>query len=74
MSEIECHLAYRRSGASWRSGYATVCKTDRFSFENNALSENRALFAPIGVNRLARISERSPEVRGQLRCRRRGAA
>jgi hypothetical protein len=52
------HFSYLRRGATWRSGYATVCKTDRFAFCVSAHSEKIAKSSPNYINRLAGVSER----------------
>jgi hypothetical protein len=48
-------LAISKPWATWRSGYATVCKSDQFAFPLKARSENSEKFHPISNNRLARV-------------------
>jgi hypothetical protein len=43
--------------ATWRSGYAAVCKTERFSFAIKRNSEKTANFSLNSINRLDRVSE-----------------
>jgi hypothetical protein len=43
--------------ATWRSGYATVCKTSYFAFIVNIFSENQSKFDGLPVNGLSDISE-----------------
>jgi hypothetical protein len=38
--------------ATWRSGYAAVCKSDCFAFEINAYSEKQAKLSACDINRL----------------------
>src|SRR5271157_235820 len=51
--------------ATWRSGYAAVCKTDYFSFKINMHSEKIEKFDLLPANRLAADSEYDPL---QVRC------
>jgi hypothetical protein len=53
-------FSYLRRGATWRSGYATVCKTDRFAFSINGHSEKADEIDLYYVKRLGVNSERDP--------------
>jgi ISXO2-like transposase domain len=51
-------FTYQRAEATWRSGYATVCKTGCFGCLINAHSEKSSKVDGLPVNGLARDSER----------------
>jgi hypothetical protein len=48
---------YRHTEATWRSGYAAVCKSDKFLNKINVYSEKVAEFALSQINRLHADSE-----------------
>jgi hypothetical protein len=48
-----------RRGATWRSGYATVCKTACFAFFISGHSEKSSKPGLNATNRLGRVSERA---------------
>jgi hypothetical protein len=50
------------AGATWRSGYAAVCKTNNFPCAIKAHSEIRPNIASSRINRLAADSERPDDV------------
>jgi hypothetical protein len=60
-------FSYPRRGATWRSGYATVCKTGRFGFCLKGHSEKTAKSDPNCTNRLGTVSERRPGKRRSWR-------